>query len=395
LALLNASPGRWIGTRPSGAQIALVMFVGCVGILATGVQPIVLGALQNAQHVSLAEMGHAATAELLCMGFGASLAAALLVPRRLPLIAVLASLMLTVANAATPLAVGEGVTALRALTGFAGGLLIWLTACMIARSAAPERWAGIYLTLQTLAQFLLAALMTGVLEPRYGEGADFMALAACGGVCALASLGLPHSFVELPKTSRRALTTLPPARGIAALAAYFLLMMFIVSIWVYYDPIARQAGLSSQVSNQAVAVSLAFQVLGGSTAVLVAGRLKWFSVFLVCALVDLAMVALLGLRPGAWLFLADAAVFGFIWIFILPFMVPMLIEADPSRRSAVLAGGVALLGGSLGPSVVAWMISPEDTSAALWLGAACLMLSLGLATFLHFTHEHDAMELHP
>jgi hypothetical protein len=80
--------------------------------------------------------------------------------------------------------------------------------------------------------------------------------------------------------------------------------------------------------------------------------------------------------------LTDAAIFGFVWLFILPFMVPMLIEADPSRRAAVLTSGVALLGGSIGPTVAALLISPENTRGALWLGAACLAACFAIATAL-------------
>jgi len=125
-------------------------------------------------------------------------------------------------------------------------------------------------------------------------------------------------------------------------------MMFIVSIWVYYDPIAREAGLSSKVSDSAVQVSLGFQVLGGTAATLFAGRLRWYPTLLACTAVDFAWCGFLGTRPTAALFFIDAAIFGFIWLFILPFMVPMLIEADPSRRAAVLTSGVGLLGSSIG-----------------------------------------------
>jgi MFS family permease len=376
--------GVWIGPRPSGRQIVAIVFVGTIGILIPGVQPIVLAALLTEHHISLSQLGHAASAELLCMGLAAAMAAALLPPRRLRAIGIVTSLILALGNWLTPLVMGETVTALRAVTGAAGGVLIWVTACMIARSAAPDRWAGIYLTVQTLAQFIFAAVMASWIEPRWAAQGDFALLAAAGLVCAVASLALPAAFRVLPKGEGAGSFVMPPPRGLAALASNFLLLMFIVSIWVYYDPIARQAGLSTQVSDEAVSVSLGFQVLGGTVATLAAGRFKWYPVFLLCAAVDLIMVALLGSSPSALLFLFDAAVFGFIWMFILPFLVSMTIEADPSRRSAVFFSGVGLLGASLGPTIVGLIISPDETRGALWLGAACLFLSLAIATALRF-----------
>jgi MFS family permease len=387
--LKTAQSVSWIGPRPTAWQITAILFVGTIGILIPGVQPVVLGVLLTEEHINLSQLGHAASVELLVMGATAALAAALLAPRRLRAVCIAAGLILALGNYFTPLARGETVTAVRAITGAAGGLLIWITASMIARSAAPDRWAGIYLTVQTLAQFIFAAVMTSWIHPNHAVQGDFGLLAVAGLVCAVAAFALPPAFVALPKAAGEVegALAIPPLRGFAALGVPFLLMMCIVGIWVYYDPIAQQAGLSSHISGVAVYISLAFQVLGGTLATLTAGRLKWFPVFVICVAVDFGMIALLGAHPSALLFLVDAAVFGFIWLFILPFLVPMTIEADPSRRSAVLISGVALLGASLGPTLAGMIITPDDTRGALWFGAACLVLCAGIATGLRFVKK--------
>lgn len=373
---------QWIGERPSGLQISVVFFVGVIGILLPGLQPIVLAALNAAGGISLAQMGHAATAELLAMGLAAALAGAVLPTKRLISIGISSSLLMAVGNWLTPLAAGETVTALRTLTGAMGGILIWITSALIARCATPDRWAAIYLAVQTFAQFIVGLAMTKWIEPHWGAPGDFALLAWISVASAAAALLLPAAFAALPRTEG-GISGLPPLKGIAALVVVFLVMMFIVSIWVYYDPIAHEAGLSSEVSNNAVLLSLAFQVAGGSAAAILAGRLPWFPTLMACAAVDLAMVWLLGTHPSELLFYIDAAIFGFLWLFILPFEVPMLIEADPSRRAAVLNSGIGLLGGSIGPSVVAEIISPDNTRGALWLAAACLIVSLAIAAALH------------
>ena len=380
----KAQSGVWIGPRPTPMQITAIVFVGTIGILIPGVQPIVLGALLAQRHISLSQLGTTASVELLTMGLAAALGAALLPSRRLRVIGIGASLVLALGNYLTPFAAGGSITALRALTGAAGGVLIGVTACMIARSAAPERWAGIYLSVQTLAQFILAAIMTAWIEPSRAVQGDFGMLALAALASAAAAFALPRAFQDLPKPAGTSRFVMPPPRGLAALVCVFLVLMFIVSIWVYYDPIARQAGLSSHISDTAVYVSLAFQVLGGTIATLSAGRLRWFPVFVICAAVDLGMIALLGTHPSALLFLIDAAVFGFIWLFLLPYLVPMIIDADPTRRSAVFASGVGLLGSSLGPTMVGLIVSPDDTQGALWLGAACLLCSLAIAAALRY-----------
>src|SRR3979490_614936 len=155
----------------------MILFVGTIGILIPGVQPVVLAALLAEQHITLTQLGHAASVELLSMGLAAALAAAFLPPRRLPAIACVTSLVLAAGNWLTPIATGELVTAVRALTGFSGGILIWVVACMIARSAAPERWAGIYLTVQTLTQLLFVAAMSLRTAPKRGAPGDLAPLA--------------------------------------------------------------------------------------------------------------------------------------------------------------------------------------------------------------------------
>jgi hypothetical protein len=385
--LKQSPPAEWIGARPSGLRIAAIMFVGTVGILIPGVQPIVLGALLTEHRITLEQLGHVASVELLIMGLTASVAAALLPPRLLRLVAAIASVGLVAGNWATPMVNGEIVTLIRAATGAAGGLLIWVTAGMIARSAAPDRWAGVYLTVQTLAQFVVATLMAATNVAAHAASSDFNILAAAGAISAVASFLLPGSYAPLPEKVGGGAKGIPSTRGFAGLAVTFLLLMFIVSIWVYYDPIAREAGLSSEVSDEAVSVSLAFQVLGGTLATVFAGRLKWFPVLIGCAVIDLATVVVLGMHPGKAVFLANAAVFGFIWLFILPFQVPMLIEADPTRRAAVLASGVGLLGASVGPTTVAMIIDPNNSRGALWMGAGSLLLCLAVASLLRFTRR--------
>lgn len=75
--------------------------------------------------------------------------------------------------------------------------------------------------------------------------------------------------------------------------------------------------------------------------------------------------------------------FGFLWLFSLPFMVPMVIAADPTRRAAVLVGGAELAGGSLGPLLASFVVSDVDVRGALGFGAVSLALTVAIAFGLH------------
>lgn len=133
----------------------------------------------------------------------------------------------------------------------------------------------------------------------------------------------------------------------------------------------------------AVSISLACQVLGGATATLLAGRLRWFAALLFCALLNVGCLLAFAVLPSESLYLLTSGVFGFLWLFSLPFMVPMVIAADPTRRAAVLVGGAELAGGSLGPLLASFVVSDVDVRGALGFGAVSLALTVAIAFGLH------------
>jgi len=376
-----AARPAWIGPAPSLAQSAAVMTVGVVGVMIAGLQPLLLGALLQEQRLTATQIGHAATAELLAMGLTAALAGAWLAPERLRALLAAAGLGLMAANLATFAAAGEAVTLARAAAGAPEGLLLWVTINMISRAPRPERWSGVFLTLQTLAQLAMASALTAFVIGRYGANGGFAALAGLGALAAVAGLAAPDRFVRL-KRGATAGGLLAPA-GWLALGACFLFLAFIVGVWVYAEPLSHQAGHPLAVAGTAVSISLACQVLGGAAATALAGRVRWFWAVLACGAADLALLAVFASLPSPVVFLAASGVFGFLWMFVLPFFAPMAIEADPSRRAAVLLGGAQLLGSSFGPLLASLLVTDAETRGSLVFGAACLVLSLGLMGVLH------------
>lgn len=375
------TPPAWIGAPPTRLQATAILYVGITAVMIAGLQPLLLGALQFEGRLDSAQLGHAATAELLTMGVAASLAGAWLKPKGLRWIGLGAGLTLALIDALTPRVSGEGVTLVRAAAGVPSGVMLWMTIGLITRAPRPERWSGVFLTLQTLAQFGLSATLTAWVIGKMGADGGFLALGAMSGLAGVAALAGSPSFAPLGHADAPA--GLPTLRGAASLAACFLFLACIVGVWVYAEPLSRQSGHGPAVAGTAISFSLAFQVLGGTTAILLAGRLRWFWTLLGCAAVDLSLLAAFAALPGATVFLAVSAAFGFIWLFLMPFLVPMTIEADPTRRSAVLLGGAQLLGGSLGPLMASALVTDADARGALAFGAACLVAAMAIVTALH------------
>jgi hypothetical protein len=374
-------PAAWIGERPTALHLGIILLVGVCGVMIAGLQPLLLGTLTQEGRITAEQLGHAATAELLLMGAAGAYAGARWKAEGLRAIGVTSALALAALNVATVWASGETVTLIRALAGVPSGILIWITIAMIARSPTPERWAGLYLTVQTLAQFVLAAALAAWVIPRSGANGGFVALAVLCVISAAAALALPNRFA--PLVADNGASNMPSARGLVALAAPFLWMAFIVGVWVYAEPLSRQAGHAPTVAGVAVSVSLACQVLGGATATLLAGRLGWFPALMFCALVSVGCLLAFAALPSEALFLLTSAVFGFLWLFSLPFMVPMLIAADPTRRAALLVGGAELTGGSLGPLFASFVVSDADVRGSLGFGAVALAVTVAIAVALH------------
>src|SRR5579863_905756 len=214
-------PG-WIGTPPSRLAAAGNLFVGVTAIMIAGLQPLLLGSLQLAGRLTAAELGRAATAELLTMGLVAGLAGLFLPPRHLRPIGFAACLVLAVIDYATTLADGGMITLLRAAAGIPSGVMMWLTLGLITRAPRPEQWSGLFLTVQTAAQFLLSAALSAFVIGRFGANGGFLALAVMSVAAAGAALLAPAAFAPLAHADAPA--GLPPPAGAAALTASFLFL---------------------------------------------------------------------------------------------------------------------------------------------------------------------------
>lgn len=358
----------WIGPPLSRAQIAALLFIGTVGVTIAGVQPVLFGALLQAGKISIAQIGHAATAELVTLGIGVPLTGWLLEGRPVRPLAIAAAVLLALANLATVLVSGEGVTAVRALAGLAGGALLWLSVAMVVRSPNPTILSACSLLLQAFVQMLVAA---GIGWATPGAVAGVPVVIAALGVVVIALMPLvPRSFVPLPREETA--SGLPPPRGWVVLATMLLLQAAIVGAWVYMEPLGKQAGLTPGQIAMAVPLSLGAQLVGGTLAIILASRVSWL-VALTVASVALAGVLLwMAALPSPGLFLGLEVVFGLLWTFISPYLTPFAIDNDPTRRTAELGPAAVLIGSGLGPLAASAIASEQD-------GAQVLQLCAGLA----------------
>ena len=128
---------------------------------------------------------------------------------------------------------------------------------------------------------------------------------------------------------------------------------------------------------------------GGLVATALAGRVRYLTIFTVSTVVYIASWLVFLVHPPGWMFISANAVAGFVGVLFAPFLVPMAIEADPSRRAAVQSGGTQVLAGALGPFAASFVVADNDVHGSILLGSVVVIMGLALIAGLHFTAKRN------
>jgi hypothetical protein len=370
-----------IGPALSPSEAVGAIGLGVVSLIFAGVIPVLLGGMADEGRISFADIGYCAGLEGLSMGITTALAGILLNSRRLKWLGAIASAALSLLDLATTQTSGGGVFAARIAAGVPEGLLLWLTVSMIARSEVPERWAGVFFTALVSGQLALALALWAFVMNWWGANGGFVAM----GLTALPGIALaflaPDSYAPLPKPEGESGS--PPLRGWVALLGTLFFAGAAAAVGTFLQPLAHQAGLNADVARTALWVSLVAQVAGGATATALGGRVHYMGVFVFTTISFLVAFAVFGFSVPAWAFVAANTLAGFVTILLGPFLVPMTIEADPSRRAAVLSASTQVLAGSLAPFCAAMLVRGTDVHNVLFFGSAILLIGLAIFGLLH------------
>jgi hypothetical protein len=360
---------------PSVVAVTAGLATGSIALLMLGLQPLLLGALAAESRLDEQGVGAAATAELLALGVTVGLLAALAPPSRLRLINGVAATVLAACNIWSMAAHGAGFVVARAAAGTAGGVLVWIAVALITRTRLPERASGIFLTVQTLAQAGLAALLPITLMPHFGANGGLASLAVLSACAMFASFWLPSELAALPKAEAGQGTLALP--GLIGLTSVFFTMAGVVGLWIFVEQLGASPRIGAPAAGIAVACALVAQVAGSSVATLFSTRAPAMPVLFMVGLADLGSVWLLGEPIGAPVYLASVVLFGFLWLFAMPFQTRLMIDLDPTRRAAMLLSPAQLLGSAVGPLVTSAFATKTYLGGAL--RADAVMFAVGIA----------------
>jgi hypothetical protein len=353
-----------LSRRPAFGGIA----VGCAGVMMLGLQPLLLGALIEEHRLSIAQLGQAATMEQLLLGLVSAVLGGLAPRRHLRVAAGLGCLLLIAGNVASLYASDFYVVLSRAVCGAGGGVLVWIAGIIIAFSYNPARLSGIYVGAQAVSQFLLAAILPGTAMRSWGANGGFAALGIVTLLALVATVGLPAQVGGV-KSARTAGPV--NAAALFGLAAGFLFMAAVVGLYVFIEPLAAVAGVSSSLAEYATAANLAAQIGGAALCVIFSRQIVPHVEAALMASIGLFVLALalVSVHLGGAMFMAGVALHGSVWTIGLSLFTPFLILVDPTRRGAVLLSGMLLLGGSAGPLLTGWFATDTRLTPVLWTTA--------------------------
>ena len=369
--------------RVTRVQTSAALLLGAIGLMITGLTPVMSESLLTDGRITTPEIGLSAMIELVTMGLTAGLTGLVLPPRRLREFGVVASCIVVASDLATPLVWHGGVLALRAVGGLAEGYLLWLAIALISRHADPARMAGIFLTGMITSQLVFAALLGDVLAPRFGAFGVFAGLAATGALAGIAAWFAPPAYSGAIRDASVGDGTGAPAGhvpnliGATALIAILLASAGGVGYFTYLGPLAQASGLPASSLAKSVEASLVGQLLGAGLATLVGGRIHYrtaFGFFLLCFAVAFAWVAFGRSETG---FIFATFLTGFGSLFLSPYYVPFTLSVDPSGASASMTGGAQLIGSALGPLVLA--LTSTRPAFVLSFCGALIGVSVGIA----------------
>ncbi len=342
-----------------------------------------LGELVSSGHVDLDGVGLIAMAEIISIGLGVGIASSFLPLNRFRLIAVTTSLVLFAANLVSSQSSGfSDLIAARVIAGLGSGVLVWVTTSLIVRVGAPERTAGVFLAVQTLAQAILAAVLALVIVPYGGWSWGF------GSVAVLVLM--PSFFVALLPAKMDPLTEEASSQPPLTLAVILVSLVVVLqmagigSLWTFIEPIGVGAGLDSQSVQLVVSFTLIMQAIGAGVAALVASRLEPRNILICGGIVQCMIASFLGHYLGADLmaFVFACSVFGFLWLFMMTFHVRLAFLLEPTGRLALFGPSLQLLGSALGPLAASMLVQADNASPAATTSAAFAALSVGILLIL-------------
>lgn len=368
-------------------QVAAAVTIAAISVTAPGLQPMLLGALLAAGKIGAHTLGLAATVEALGVVVSTAVIGAILRPRRLRLVTVLALLAVMVANVLTITLPASAIIPLRGLAGLGNGLLVGAFLSLAARSRNPTPLYATLFMLNASAVFLLSMTLGAFAIDRLGPSSGYMILTGIYAVLLPFARFAPDGHAALGSGR----TALPPRNGVLGLCAVILFFAGVMAFWVYAVPLGTQIGIPAHSMQLVVAISTGVQIVGGMAAIALATKLTGFQVVVITSLAGSAAILMTMVSNSLFVWVPALLTLAFCWTFGGPFHAAFLIAADPTRRGAVFVGTAQLFGTAIGPLLGSTLVSDVDYRPVWLVSVACYVVVLATAITIFPGRSRDQM----
>lgn len=356
-----------VGIRPS--QTATCLFIGSIGLLILGIQPVVLEPIVVEGRILEADVGYLVMAEMVTIAIGTLIGVPLL--RRMParIVAFMAGMVIIAVNG---LLIGRNglvpLLTLRSIAGVAEGVLVSFALVAISLSLRPERLAAFFLAGQTFLQLVVAAFLPTLVYAGSRADAAVATLAVAGAVACMAVIGLPPRLAPAQSDEKGGSVTLASGLGLVSTGLY---MGALVVVWIFFGLWLARHGHPPTLEASTVSICLGAQIFGALVAAKVSDRLPNATTIAVCSIAQIVLVGLMLMYSQSGNAITTIVVaFGFLWLFALPSFAGLLIEIDPERRAVLFFAAAQLIGSALVPTIGASVVQPGNVDGAFYLGMA-------------------------
>ncbi|PNP94756.1 MFS transporter [Sphingobium sp. SA916] len=352
------------------------MTIAVGAALVTWVTPILYTQMVVEGLMTTAQIGRAASVELLCAAAASAITGARFSTEGLRRKLLCATIIFTLANLVSGFVGYPMILVMRGICGACSSVFLWFLFNVFARSTRPTQLYGMFLVTEGVLGLIVASVTTGAILPMFGSQGGYIALAAFGAVSVAMCAAVPKSFAPLPhvKIGRNK----PTARGALGLAVAFMSMGGLLTIWVFVPALALQQGLPAWVMATAVPVALICQVLGGFAATFTGHRFPIRPALLVTYFLLVCVAGIWIATTASMLFILLAGGLSFLWMFQVPITLSYLVDLDPTRRSVLFQTSCQQLGSASGPALGSLLVVGADVRHAILVGAAMLITALSL-----------------
>jgi predicted MFS family arabinose efflux permease len=363
--------------RPATLLTALLL--GCVGVFAIMVGPIMTETLVSSLGYSADTAGQIFAVEALGTAL-APLAAAFWMSRvSWRLAAVVALAIVIGGNLVSSWQTDAGtLTLLRFLTGLLGqGTAFVLAIGLISGTREKDRNFAYLIA----AQVVLGVLAFVLLPLPAGSGVRGVLLPLAGlALLTMATVG----FIPPPATAAAAQAghaTPSAASGAQAWIALGVMLIWCTglgAIWAFVKLIGTAGGLSPESAGLALGISSGVAILGALAASWLAPRTGRLVPVTVALTVQVAMIALLQGPMSFVQFAVTASVFQTFWNMTGPFLMGTVALSDPSGKVSLLIPTAQIGGFFLGPILAGRLLTGQGFAPANWLAMGCCLLALAI-----------------